>query len=154
MDRREITTYLRSASDELEALCTDLTDEQFAARPDAGQWSVIELICHLRDSVEEEGRRIRRLIEEDNPTLVPYDQDTWAIERNYRADNPKRALTTLRAFFGGLAYQIESLSDGDWQRTGCHAERGVVTVATCAESEADHAREHLAQVRDVASRIQ
>ncbi len=152
MDRNEIISTLRATPDAVQSICGSLGDDQLRRRPGEGSgeagWSLIELICHLRDSAEEDGLRIRRLVEEDDPTLVPYDQDAWAVERNYNGDNPRKALTMMRAFVSGLAYQLENLSDDQWSRGGHHPERGDVTVLSIATQSANHHRDHLAQMRD------
>ena len=149
MDRAEILAALRALPDELDALCEGLSDEEMRRRPGENEWSVLEVCCHLRDYAEEEGLRVRRLVEEESPTLEPYDQEAWARERNYQGDEPRRVRTALRAFWGGLAYQLESLSDEDWARPGLHPEIGPVTVHSRAERMAAHARMHLEQVRDL-----
>ncbi|MGH2669870.1 MAG: DinB family protein, partial [bacterium] len=132
MERHEITSYLRTVPDEIERVCAGLSDEQLRRRPSPNDWSVLELVCHLRDSAQEEGTRVRRLVEEEHPTLVPYDQDAWAVERDYRGQDPRKVLTALRAFFSGFAYQLEGLTDEQWQRAGTHPEIGRVTVHRCA----------------------
>jgi len=149
----EITTYLRNYPNEIEALVANLTDDQFRSRPAEDAWSIIELLCHLRDSAQEDGIRIRRLIEEDNPTLVPFDQEEWARDRRYHDDDPRKTLTALRAYWNGLAYYIESIPAHAWQRSGHHPEFGPRTVATQAQQTLDHAAEHLAQIRGVVETV-
>ncbi len=151
-DRDEIIAYLRGVPAEAEGICAGLSDEQMRTRPGVAEWSLIELVCHLRDWASEEGVRVRRLVEEDNPTLVPYDEQAWAAERNYQGEDARRALTAMRAFCTGLAYLLDGLSDAQWERPGFHPERGPVTVRSRAEAEVTHARDHLAQMRGVRER--
>jgi hypothetical protein len=108
---------------------------------------MLEICCHLRDNASEEGMRIRRMVEEDNPRLTPYDPDTWVVERNYAGEDPGRVLTALRAYWNGLAYLLEGLSEEDWARPGYHPEEGAVTVQSWAAGEVRHSAEHLDQVR-------
>lgn len=147
----DIIAFLRSLPKEVEALCGGLPEDALRRRPASGGWSAIEIICHLRDSAAEEGLRIRQMLEEDNPTLVPYDPDVWAAERRYREEDVRRALTALRAFFTGLAYQLERLPAVAWERPGIHPESGATSVWKRAEAEVSHAREHLAQLREILS---
>ncbi len=147
MNRDEIIATLRGLPDEIDALTAGLSDEQMRSRPSPDEWSVLEVCCHLRDSAEIEGMRIRRLVEEENPTLEPYDQESLARDRDYQGDDPRRVRTAVRAFWGGLAYQLERLSDQEWQRAGTHPEQGRVTAASRGERMAEHAREHLSQLR-------
>ncbi len=149
MDRTEITAYLRQLPDLIEEALHGQSDDELRRRPSPGEWSALEVCCHLRDSAEEGGVRVRRLVEEEGPVLEPYDQEAWARERNYGGDDPRRVRIALRAFWGGLAYQLEGLSDAQWERGGTHPEWGAVTVRSRAELEVEHARAHLEQIRGV-----
>ncbi len=149
MDRTEITAYLRQIPDLIEESLHGLSDDELRRRPSPDEWSALEVCCHLRDSAEEGGVRVRRLVEEQDPVLEPYDQEAWARERNYQGDDPARVRTALRAFWGGLAYQLEGLSDQQWERAGIHPERGAVTVRSRAERQVAHAQAHLEQMRAI-----
>ena len=147
MDREEIIATIRSLPNEMEPLLDGLSDDKLRRRPSAQEWSVLEVLCHLRDSAEIEGLRVRRLVEEENPTLEPYDQEALARDRDYQGDDSLRVRTAVRAFWGGLAYQLERLSEAQWQRAGTHPEQGRVTVGSRAERMAQHAQEHTEQMR-------
>ncbi len=149
MDRTEITAYLRQAPDLIEEALQGLSDDELRRRPSPDEWSALEVCCHLRDYAQEEGVRVRRLVEEDGPTLEPYDQEARAIERSYQGEDIRRLHTALRAFWGGLAYQLEGLSDQQWERAGIHPERGAVTVRSRAERQVAHAQAHLEQMRAI-----
>jgi hypothetical protein len=147
MDRNEIIAAFRSRPAEVEAACSGLSDEEMRQPPAEGGWSVLEICCHLRDTASAEGARIRRMIEEDKPELALYDQDAWAIERNYAAQDPKRVFTALRAFWNGLAYLLEGLTDEEWSRPGVHPEAGPTSVEPWAAAEVRHTQEHMEQIR-------
>ncbi len=147
MDPTEITAYLRQVPDLIDQTIEGLTDEVLRRRPSPDEWSVLEVCCHLRDYAEIEGQRVRRLVEEDEPALASYDQEALARERDYRGDDVRRVRTALRAFWGGLAYQLEGLTDEQWERAGTHQEIGRVTVRSRAERQAAHAQEHLGQLQ-------
>lgn len=149
MNRREITAYLRQVPDLIDEAIQGLSDEELRRRLSPDEWSILEVCCHLRDAAEFEGQRIRRLVEEDAPTLEPYDQEALARERDYQGDELRRVGIALRAFWGGLAYQLEGLSDEEWARGGTHPEIGPVTVRSRAELEVEHARLHLEQLRAI-----
>ncbi len=149
MDRAQTTAYLRSVPDLIEEALQGLSDDDLRRRHSPDEWSLLEVCCHLRDAAQEEGNRIRRLVEEDEPTLEPYDQEAWARERSYQGDDMRRVRTALRAFWGGLAYQLAGLTDEQWERAGSHPEWGAVTVRSRAEQEVEHARAHLEQMRAI-----
>ncbi len=92
-------------------------------------------------------------MEEDGPTLEPYDQEALAREHNYQGADPRRVDIALRAFWGGLAYPLEGLSDEEWERGGAHPEVGRVTVRSRAEAEVEHAQAHVQQLRAFRERM-
>ena len=153
MDRAGITAYLRQVPDLIDEAIQGLSDDELRHQPSPDEWSILEVCCHLRDVAELEGQRIRRLVEEDGPTLEPYDQEALAREHNYQGADPHRVDIALRAFWGGLAYQLEGLSDEEWGRGGTHPEIGPVTVRSRAEAEVEHARAHLEQIKAIRERV-
>jgi hypothetical protein len=153
MNRQQITAYLRQVPDLIDEAVRGLSDDELRHQPSPEEWSILEVCCHLRDAADFEGQRIRWLVEEDRPTLEPYDQEALARERNYQDDDPRRVDIALRAFWGGLAYQLEGLSDEEWERGGTHPEIGPVTVRSRAELEVEHARAHLEQLRAIRERM-
>ena len=147
MDRAEVTAYMRQVPDLIDAVIEGLSDDELRRRPSPDDWSVLEVCCHLRDDAEIEGQRVRRLAEEENPTLAPYDQEALAIERDYKGDDIRRVRTALRAFWGGLAYQLEGLTDEQWERAGVQPEIGRVTVRSRAQGALEHGRMHIEQMK-------
>jgi hypothetical protein len=153
MSRQEIVDTLRALPDEIEALVRDLDDEALSRRPAPDDWSIKEVCAHLRDSLEIDGERIRRMVEEDDPSIPGYDQEALARERDYQNASMPLVLTALRAFSGGNAYMLEGLSEEQWQRGGRHEERGPINVAGYAEQQAEHVRAHLEQIRSLRSAL-
>ena len=149
MIRQEIIDTLRALPGQIEALVRDLDEEALRRRPAADQWSIKEVCAHLRDSLEIDGERIRRMVEEDDPLIAAYDQEALAREGDYQNQSMPLVLTALRAFSGGNAYVLEGLSDEQWQRGGRHEERGPINVGSYAENQAQHVRAHLEQLRSL-----
>lgn len=147
MEREEIVAAIRDVPDLILHICAGLTDEQMRGRPQDGEWSLLELACHLRDSAIEEGVRARRMVEEDNPVLEPYDQEMRAAAREYQEDDPRKAMTSIRAYWTGYAYQLDRFSEAEWDRPGIHPETGPITIGGRAELEMEHVQTHLAQMQ-------
>ena len=151
MSRQEIIDTLRALPDQIEALVRGLDDEALRRRPAPDEWSIKEVCAHLRDSLEIDGERIRRMVEEDDPVIPGYDQEALARERDYQNASMPLILTALRAFSGGNAYMLEGLSEEQWRRGGHHEERGAISVGGYAEQQAEHVRAHLEQLRSLCS---
>jgi len=142
----------------VEELVQNLSEDALRWRPLPDEWSIKEVCCHLRDFSEIGGERIRRMLDEDEPFLPSYDQEAMAREHAYQNESMALGLTATRAFSGGLAYLLESLSEEEWQRTGRPegplagmrsgaVERGLISIAQYAQLLVDHGREHLEQIK-------
>jgi len=147
MTGQQIIDALRALPNQIEELALGLSEDALRWRPSPGEWSIKEVCCHLRDSSEIDGERIRLMLSEDDAFLPSYDQEALARERDYQNESMPLVLTAVRAFSGGLAYLLGKLDEGEWQRTGRHEERGPISIAQYAQLLADHAREHLGQIR-------
>src|SRR5438132_437872 len=68
--------------------------------PPPGKWSILEIVCHLRDMERDAYlARYRRLLAETEPVLPDVDGDVYARDRDYRAQKPAhvvREWTRLR----------------------------------------------------------
>jgi len=117
--------------------------------PAPGKWSLRQILCHLADSEMEAGIRMRRIIAEDNPTLLAYDQDAWAERLDYSRRKTTQALETFR-HIRSLNYELlQSLPEEAFERQGTHSERGPVTLLDMLRTYARHAEKHAAQIQAV-----
>jgi hypothetical protein len=138
---------LRAAPTVFEALLHDCTQElaQAARGGDEG-WSVLEIICHLRDNEERVLERMRLMRDGVDPFIAAYDQEQWARERNYAADNLREALAAFRRYRASHVAELLALPPADWERTGRHAERGRITIAIQTLRVVCHDAIHAAQL--------
>jgi uncharacterized damage-inducible protein DinB len=113
-----------------------------------GGWGVVEILPHLRDWEEIYLDRFQKLILEDRPHLPAYDDELWAIERDYRGQDPFETFEQFRQLRGQMIDLLEELSPEMWQRQGEHAAYGSITVQWLADHICDHDREHLRQAQD------
>jgi hypothetical protein len=72
----------------LEGALDAVPPDEFLSRPAAGEFSLVEQACHLRD-LEREGYlvRVRRMLSETLPTLEGFDGTAVAQARNYMAQD-------------------------------------------------------------------
>ena len=59
------------------------TDAELDARPGPGKWTAREIVHHLADSEMTSAIRLRRLIAENQPVIVGYDQEAYARKLYY-----------------------------------------------------------------------
>ncbi len=109
-----------------------------------GEWSAVEVIGHLADGAEIFADRVRRCIDEERPALASYDQDAVAAERRNAERDPlelsRRVMEAHRRIVQLLA-PIERRS-----RPGVHSDWGEVDAGHFAAYQAQHARDHVAEL--------
>lgn len=113
-----------------------------------GGWGVVEVLPHLRDWEGIYFDRIQAMVEQDNPHLPSYDDELWAIERDYRGQDPIATFEEFRAQRQRLVDYVRSLPADAWQRTGVHGFYGDITLHWMLDHICEHDAEHLAQARD------
>jgi hypothetical protein len=92
----------------LEALTAGLSDATWRKRPAEGEWSPLELLCHLRDEEAEDFTTRLRAIVEGASEYRRNNPEAWPIERRYNSDDPAAVLSTLRERrVGALVYLTE-----------------------------------------------
>ncbi|MCA1815788.1 MAG: DinB family protein [Acidobacteria bacterium] len=121
--------------------------ERMAERPLPGKWSAREIVHHLADSEMESARRIRRLLAEDRPQILAYDQEDYATRFRYndRAD-VQPSLDALRGARATTAQLLRDMTDADWRREGTHPEHPRYTAEDWLRIYAAHAHNHAAQI--------
>jgi FMN phosphatase YigB (HAD superfamily) len=111
-------------------------------------WGPTEIACHLRDVEREITQpRLRKILAEDNPFLRPVESDSWAEERNYRAQDGPQALRDFTAARKATAAMLRDLRPEDWRRPARHALFGPTTLAEQARFSARHDLLHLEQLQ-------
>lgn len=144
---QDLLDSLRAMPEVLDALLEDCTQEQAdAAKGGDEGWSVIEVVCHLRDAEERALERMRLMRDSDNPVITAYDQDAWARERNYAAANLREALAAFHHFRAQHIAELTQLSPQQWERRGQHEEQGDITISSQALHIAAHDAIHAAQI--------
>ena len=148
MDQKERDKLIAQYRDGYAAIAEALlkiTDEELAARPGPGKWSVREIVHHLADSEMTAAVRLRLLLAVDRPVISGYDQDTFAARLHY--DRPHEAsLSAFRYARECTAQLLECLSEEDWLREGTHSESGAYSVSRWLEIYSAHAHSHARQI--------
>lgn len=145
--QRDLLDAFRSTSDTLRFLLREVTQEQAAAaRGGDENWSVVEVMCHLRDAEERALERMRAMRDETNPFLPGYDQEAWARERNYAAQDLQDALAAFLRLREEHINDLSALSAEDWERHGTHQEQGNITIFAHTLHMVAHDSQHAAQL--------
>jgi uncharacterized damage-inducible protein DinB len=140
-----IDAYLASLP-QLRQAVADLGPEQLKARPVPGRWSTLEVVCHLVDSEQIWCHRMKRVIAEDRPLLIGYDETRFTAALPYHENDLEEELTLMEAMRRQMARTLRGLPDEAWSRTGVHNERGLMTLEEMLRAEVEHVPHHLAHI--------
>jgi hypothetical protein len=114
-------------------------------RPSPNDWTPREIVHHLADSEMTSAIRLRRLIAEDRPEIIGYDEPEYARRLYY--DRPiGPSLEAVKAARASTATILERLSEEEWLREGTHSESGRYGVEDWLRIYASHAHDHAAQM--------
>jgi hypothetical protein len=130
----------------LAAIVDGQPDAALDRRPADRSWSAREIVHHVADSEMTSAIRLRRLLAEDTPTIIGYDEEHYARVLYY--DRPiAKSLAAIRAARESTAEILERLTDEQWCRGGRHNESGAYGVETWLQIYAAHCHDHAEQAR-------
>jgi len=152
MDRKLIEQYEQDAA--LPRLgIAGLTRDELRAKPGPGAWSIEELVLHLMDSDLIASDRMKRIIAEENPTLIGYDENAFVAKLHYRADPTPVAAQLFELNRRLFADVLKGLPDEVFSRHGTHNEAGLVTLGEMVDKYVEHARHHMDFLRKKRDRL-
>jgi uncharacterized damage-inducible protein DinB len=134
--------YKKGAAD-LRAAVKGMTREQLTARPIEGQWSTLEVICHLADFEPIYADRFKRIIALENPTLLAADENLFVKHLRYQERDADEELTVIEVTRNAMAKLMAKLTPAQLARTGTHSERGVLSLEKLIQSAVNHIPHHL-----------
>jgi hypothetical protein len=146
VERAQLLNQYRTGYQAVVDALAGATDEELDRPAADGGWTARQVAHHLADSEATAYVRLRRLIAEDNPLIVGYDEAMFARHLHY--DRPIDAsLAVLGTVRAASLELLETLSEEEWARRGTHTESGRYGVAEWLDIYAAHPREHAEQIR-------
>jgi hypothetical protein len=142
MDRNFIDRYARGIG-LLSYATAGLTAEEWTSRPGPGAWSTAEVVLHLADADLVLADRMKRVIAEEQPLLVAFDENQWTQNLFYQDRSAEPAPILFDFHRQQMLEVLRRLDDGDFERVGIHSERGPLTLAQIVAGAADHLDHHL-----------
>jgi uncharacterized damage-inducible protein DinB len=147
MDRQLIEKFAAEA-DDLGKSIAGLLPEDLLAHPVPGTWSIQQIVLHVVDSDLVLTDRMKRVIAEDNPLLMGFDESKFAARLHYDVADANTACQLFslnRRLMGDL---LKKLPADDFNRTGIHSERGKVTLTDLLTNAVNHLQHHLKFVKE------
>jgi hypothetical protein len=139
--------HFEQAGDRLRTAIAGLMAEDLLWKPpadsDVGQWSIHQIIIHLMDSDLIGIDRMKRIIAEENPTLLGYNENLFATRLFYEEQSIADAIAILDMSHKLFAGVLRRLPESAYARIGQHTEAGEVTLGTQLKKYNEHFDHHL-----------
>jgi hypothetical protein len=141
-----IETFISQAATLKQAI-RGLSTSDLTFRPpasaNAGAWSIHEIIVHVMESDLICAHRMKRMLAEETPLLIAYDETAFVRELDYHAIDVLQACELFRLnreMMGGI---LERCSPGALERVGVHNQSGKVVLRDLVGSYINHVNHHM-----------
>jgi hypothetical protein len=148
MTRAELIAQYAEGPAQVASALDGITEAELDRRPEPGGWTAREVVHHLADSETNSYIRLRRLLAEDGPAIVGYDQDGWARRLHYDRRPIEASLAVFDAVRAASRELLTAVDDAAFDRAGTHDEHGTYSVDLWLELYAAHAHDHAEQIRE------
>ena len=143
----ELIDQYAAGGDRLAQAIRGLTREDLLAVPasdaNVGKWSIQQVVIHCMDSDLIATDRLKRMIAEDNPTLIGYDENKFVANLFYEDQSADQAIALLDQNRKLFTTVLRKLPPQAFERKGTHNERGAMTVGGYLKSTVDHLEHHI-----------
>jgi DinB superfamily len=140
---RQLIDKFAGGGKELRIAFRGLTRDDLLATPGPGVWSIQELVVHLADSDAIAIDRMKRVIAEDNPTLLYADESAYVRELCCGSQSVEDAVVLFEVGRRQFARVLVSLPAVSFARAGVHSTRGPVTLEQMVVDYTEHLEHHL-----------
>ena len=146
MNPDEIDHYA-SGGEKVRLALRGLTTDDLTTVPDPaaniGRWSIHQVICHLADCEQVYADRMKRIIAEDNPTLLAFDENKWAAGLHYEDQSIEDAVMLLEVTRRQMGRVLAAVPPPSFDRSATHSETGRKTLADLIVGANKHLDHHL-----------
>jgi hypothetical protein len=145
----QILAVVRQTPTQLGQLTGDLTEHQLFSHPEPGEWSVTEILAHLRSCADVWGDAIETIVVTDHPTIRAMNPTTWIESTDYRQREFAESLRAFKEQRVHLLALLEQLSSSAWSRSATVLGAGKPiewSVHSYADRLARHERAHWKQL--------
>ncbi len=147
MDPEKLVEEYAAGAGLVSAAIRGLNREDFLKTPVAGTWSIQQIVLHLMDSDLIAADRMKRIIAEENPAIIGYNEAAFSKNLFYEKLDPFAAADIFQKNREMTAVILRNLPAAAFERTGMHNERGKVTLEDILTIYVKHLEHHLGFVR-------
>jgi hypothetical protein len=152
--KMEFQTLIASYLDGPEILrraVAGLSQGQLRARPVAGRWSTLEVVCHLADFEPIYADRMKRVIATDRPLLLSAGREQFAVSLGYHERDVEEELALIDLTRRQMGCILRTVAAGSWDRVGIYRHEGQEeerSLRLLLETITNHIPHHVAFIRE------
>lgn len=137
----------------LSAAIAGLTPDALTAFPVPGTWSIQQIVLHVADAEMVFADRIKRVIAEESPLLLAFDENRWASHLAYNEQSAPDAAALVELTRRQIARILRTLPKEAFARVGAHSQAGPQTLAQIIERVTGHLDHHLKYLVDKREKV-
>lgn len=129
------------------AAINDLPTAEWQQQPSPDEWSLAEVMCHMRDTeIEVHQARIQAILSQDNAFLAGVNPDEWAGPREYCFQDGPLALADFLEARDETIATLNNLPPEAWARQGQHTYFGPTSLQELVNLIVQHDEAHRQQI--------
>jgi uncharacterized damage-inducible protein DinB len=145
-ERRTFIDGIASMPAALRTAVDGLDDAQLDTPYRDGGWTLRQVVHHVPDSHLNSYVRFKLALTEENPTIRPYDEASWAELSDSRTTPVATSLDLLDSLHQRWVHLLRGMSDSDFRRTLEHPENGPMTLDAMVSLYHWHGRHHTGHI--------
>lgn len=126
-----------------------LSEEELRFKPAPDKWSIHQILIHVTDSEILSTHRLKKVLAEDEPLLISFDQNAWVKQLDYDSLDREQHLLLFHMLRASMRPILDQMTDEQAERVGVYPDAERFTFLQLLEFRVQHVRDHLAQIQRV-----
>jgi hypothetical protein len=126
-----------------------LTEEEIRYKPAPDKWSIHQILIHLTDAEIVSTHRQKKVLAEEEPLLISFDQNAWANYLGYDLLDREQHLLLFQLLRNSMLPILTNLIAEQSERIGVWPDGARFIFKELLEYRVQHVRVHLAQIERV-----
>lgn len=139
----------RQGCEPLREAVEGLSEEELRFQPAPDKWSIHQLLIHVTDSEILSTHRLRKVLAEEEPLLLSFNQEAWVDHLGYERLDREQHMLLFQMLRASMLPLLENLTSAQLERVGQYPDGARFTFKELLEYRVQHVRDHLAQIARV-----
>lgn len=126
-----------------------LSEEELRFQPAPDKWSIHQIVIHVTDDEILSTHRLRKVLSEEKPLLLSFDQEAWADNLGYERMDREQHLLLFQMLRASMMPILEKLTPEQFERVGEYPDGVRYTFKELLKLRIKHVRDHLSQIERV-----